>query len=72
MHARDREARTGKLTDPQILEIRKRRAAGARQIDLAKQYNVSDGQISMIVRGKRWADVGGPIEDKRAQYRKGA
>lgn len=72
MISRGRDARQGKLTDSQIIEIRERRAGGARQIDLAKQYGVSDGQISMIVRGKRWASVGGPIEKQRAQYRKGA
>lgn len=69
---RGRAARPGKLTDAQVVEIRERRAAGARQIDLAAQYGVSDGQISMIVRGKRWASVGGPIEEDRSQYRKGA
>ena len=72
MHARGRQGRSGKLTDEKITEIRKRRANGARQIDLARDYGVSDGQISMIVRGKRWAEVGGPIEKDRAQYRKGA
>ena len=69
---RGRSARRGKLTDEQIIEIRERRAAGARQVDLAQQYEVSGGLISMIVRGKRWADVVGPIEEERAQYRKGA
>lgn len=72
MISRGRAARSGKLTDAQVIEIRERRAAGARQMDLAKQYGVSDGQISMIVRGKRWSDVGGPIENDRSQYRKGA
>ena len=72
MYARGRQGRSGKLTDEQIIEIRKRRANGARQVDLARDYGVSGGQISMIVRGKRWADVGGPIERNRAQYRKGA
>lgn len=71
MISRGREARQGKLSDSQIIEIRERRAAGARQIDLAQQYGVSGGQISMIVRGHRWPEVGGPIEKKRSQYRKG-
>lgn len=72
MHERNRASRTGKLTDSDIITIRERRALGARQIDLAEQFGVSDGQISMIVRGLRWASVGGPIETKRSQYRKAA
>ena len=58
-----------KLTDEQIITIRERRASGARQSDLAEQYGVSDGQISMIVRGIRWPHIGGPIETER-KYRK--
>lgn len=70
MLERGRGPRGGRLSDSQIIEIRERRKAGARQIDLAKQYGISDGQVSMIVRGLRWADVGGPIEAKQSQYRK--
>lgn len=57
-----------KLTDEQVVTIRERRALGARQMDLAEQFGVGDGQISMIVRGLRWPDVGGPIETKRSNY----
>lgn len=59
-----------KLTDADVVMIRRRRAAGARQSDLAHQFGVSDGTISMIVRGSRWKHLGGPIETKRSQYRK--
>ena len=31
-----------------------------------------DGYGVFFFNGKRWADVGGPIERNRAQYRKGA
>lgn len=72
MLQRGRGARSGKLSDAQVILIRERRARGARQIDLAEQFGVSDGQISMIVRGLRWPEVGGPIEAKRNQYRKAA
>lgn len=72
MYRRGRAGRSGKLTDPEVILIRERRAAGARQKDLAEQFNVSDGQISMIVRGIRWPDVGGPIEAKRSNYRRAA
>jgi len=64
-----RQGRPGKLTDEQIITIRERRAAGARQMDLAQQFGVSNGQISMIVRGNRWAHVGGPIETERKYHR---
>lgn len=59
-----------KLSDEDIRLIRERRALGARQKDLADQFGVTDGVISMIVRGLRRAEVGGPIEEKRSQYRK--
>ena len=39
---------------------------GARQKDLAQQFGISDGQVSMIVRGQRWAAAGGPIERNTA------
>lgn len=65
MIARGRAARSGKLTDEEIITIRERRAAGARQVDLARDFGMSHGQISMIVRGKRWPNVGGPIEKNK-------
>ena len=54
-----------KLTDEEIITIRERRANGARQKDLASQFGVSDGLISMVVRGLRWPNLPGPIEHKR-------
>lgn len=72
MLRRGRQGKYGKLTAEQVVMIRERRANGARQKDLARDFDVTDGQISMIVRGKRWADVGGPIEQDQTQYRKGA
>jgi transcriptional regulator len=54
-----------KLTAEQVVTIRQRRAAGASQKALAKQYDISDGQVSMIVRGIRWPNAGGPIETER-------
>lgn len=70
MITRGRAARPGRLTDADIITIRERRAAGARQTDLARDFGVTDGQISMIVRGKRWPNVGGPIETER-RYNRG-
>ena len=70
MITRGRAPRPGRLTDADIITIRERRAAGARQADLARDFGVTDGQISMIVRGKRWPNVGGPIETER-RYNRG-
>lgn len=70
MHGRGRAPRAGKLSDADILTIRERRAAGARQKDLADQYGVTDGQISVIVRGLQWSHVGGPIQSERKYIRK--
>ncbi len=70
MVRRGRQARPGRLSDSEIVLIRERRAAGARQSDLAEQFGVSASLISMIVRGLRWTYVGGPIEPKQSQYRK--
>ena len=65
MHARNRAARSGRLTDADVIAMRERRANGARQRDLARDFGVSDGQVSMIVRGIRWPNVGGPIQTER-------
>jgi len=43
-----------KLTNDQAEEIRKRYAAGEYQIPLAKEYNVSQRAISLVVRGETY------------------
>ena len=40
--------------------------------DLAAEFGVTDGTISMIVRGERWKRAGGPIEGKNSHYRRAA
>lgn len=42
------------LTSPQIKEIRRRINSGSKQIDLAKEYNVSKQTISAIFTGISW------------------
>lgn len=69
MHDRGRAPRSGRLTDVQVVAIRERRAAGARQKDLAEQFGVTEGTISMIVRGIRWPNIGGPIQAERKYVR---
>lgn len=49
------------LTDEQVLAIRHLGAAGERQADIAAQYGVGISLISMILRGNRWAHIGGPL-----------
>lgn len=60
---------TSKLGPDEVLLMRTRRAGGAAQKDLAKQYGISEGQVSMIIRGLRWPDVGGPIQTERKYHR---
>lgn len=45
-----------KLTAEQVKSIRTRRSAGARVIDLAKEFEVSKQNIRMIVRFHTWKD----------------
>ena len=73
MVERGRYARpSARLTPEEVLEIRERRDAGAPQALLAEQYGVSPAAISAIVRGLRWAHLGGPIQTKNNQYRRSA
>ena len=50
-----------KLTDDQIVEIRQAVAHGAKQVDVAVEYGISQGLVSGIVNGHRWKHVDGPI-----------
>lgn len=69
MHERGRARNGSALTDADVVLIRERRAAGARQIDLAEQFGLTDGAVSMIVRGIRWPNAGGPIQTERKYIR---
>lgn len=51
-----RNART-KLTDDEVLSIRRLYAEGARNKDLAQQFHVSPGNISMIVHRQKWTHL---------------
>lgn len=72
MVSKNRQSRgTGKksarLTEATVLEMRDRAAAGEALADLAAHYEVSPALTTMVVRGQRWAHVGGPITNT---YRK--
>lgn len=44
-----------KLTEPQVADIRRRYAeGGVRQVDLAREFGVSQPMIGYIVRGEHW------------------
>ena len=58
-----------RLSDEDVQLIRRRRAAGAVQDDLAAQYGVSASYISQIVNGLARRAAGGPIPAVR-HYRK--
>lgn len=46
-----------KLSESQVQEIRKRRAAGEREIDLAAAYNVKRWTIGNIISRRSWAKL---------------
>ena len=54
------------LNESLVMNIREEYAStNITQVDLAKKYNVSRENISAIVRGKSWANVGGPIGKRK-------
>lgn len=63
--------RPGRFSDEQISTIRTRYAHGARQQTLARDYRVTNGLISQIVRGLRYRYAGGPISTTRERYNHG-
>ena len=46
-----------KLTAEQVIEIRKRRSEGARNVDLAKEFGVARPTISYIVCNSKWKSI---------------
>jgi len=46
-----------KLAEPDVLEIRKLYAKGARQVELAESFGVTQSTISLIVLRKKWRHV---------------
>jgi excisionase family DNA binding protein len=56
---------TVKLSDEQVRDIRKAFAHGdMSQVGLAEAYGVSRSLVSLLVRGKRRRDAGGPIVEE--------
>lgn len=61
-----------KLDDAAVFDIRVRSAAGERQVDIAKRYEIDRSVVSMIATGKLWSHVGGPTRAplKSRRYRR--
>ena len=48
---------SAKLTETDVREMRSRHEWGARQVDLAKAFNVTTGTVAKIVHGKLWSHI---------------
>lgn len=46
-----------KVTEKDVIEIRRRKDSGERQVDLAKNFNISVAQVSRIINRTRWSHV---------------
>lgn len=63
--------RRGKFSDREVQIMRERYANGATQLSIANEYGITNGLVSMIVRGIRYRDSGGPIAAPRERYNHG-
>jgi hypothetical protein len=54
-----------RLTAAEVVAMRERAAAGATLAMLAAAHGVSLSAVSLIIRGQRWTQVGGPITHNR-------
>lgn len=48
---------TAKLTEEQVREIRRRVAAGEKQVDVARAFGVRNTNVSALVRRETWKHV---------------
>jgi len=72
LHSRAVLGNGRKLSDENIVDIRKRYAAGSKQSDLAVEFGVSQPTIGQLVTGVTWPAVGGPITKVGRGSRRGA
>lgn len=56
--------KAAKLTPSQVFELREKYSQGQSQGSLAREYQVSVGQIGRIVRGESWQQYTNPAEIK--------
>src|SRR5688572_12628987 len=53
--------RSAKLTEEQVVSMRRERAAGATVTSLARKYGVGTANVSLTCTGRKWKHAGGPI-----------
>ncbi len=61
--SRGEEHYRARLTTAQVLEIRRRFAAGEHKASLCRAFRVGFCAITAVVRGQTWKHVGGPIQE---------
>lgn len=61
------ERAAARVNEEQVLDIRKRYAAGERNGELAAEFGLDSSTISGIVTGRKWAHVAGPITNRRTR-----
>ena len=76
MTGRGRQARGSanghaKLTEADVLTMRRRADAGATGKALSAEYGVSQALVTEILRGNRWQHVGGPLRATHGNRRHG-
>lgn len=49
------------LSDAEVVRLRERYAAGARQVDLATEFGIAQTAVSAIVTGRTRVAAGGPL-----------
>jgi hypothetical protein len=58
-----------KLTPDDVVDIRRLRADGRGLRHIAADFAISEAEVSLIARGLKWPDVGGPISAKDRRWR---
>jgi len=56
-HARGERAAKAKLTEADVTAIRRLHQSGARQVDIAARFGITQAQVSSIVRRESWKHV---------------
>lgn len=70
MMAKSRQAKgtqkwTAKLTEENVLEIRRRHAAGETLVSLSTEFKIGEKNASQLACGDTWKHVGGPRRKRR-------
>jgi len=62
---RGSNSRASKLTEQDVLEIRRRAENGERYADIAEDFPVYETSIGEVARGDAWSTIGGPRQEER-------